>query len=113
HRPRLRDAAGTVPSDHLRARAGGVPGPPAAGPEDRGHAAHPRSPVRRDAHRRGDHRRRPDLLPRPCTRSPRGRPLMTTLTQAPHGVASQRVAAGLLAPKMLLTSLPDALRKLD
>jgi potassium-transporting ATPase ATP-binding subunit len=38
---------------------------------------------------------------------------MTTLTHAPQGAARQRIAAGLLDPKMLLTSLPDALRKLD
>ncbi len=38
---------------------------------------------------------------------------MTTLTQVPPSPASQRVAAGLLDPRMLLTSLPDALRKLD
>ena len=38
---------------------------------------------------------------------------MTTLTHVPQNPAPQRVAAGLLDPKMLLTSLPDALRKLD
>jgi len=37
---------------------------------------------------------------------------MTTVPVAPTG-ASTRVAAGLLDPTMLLTSLPDALRKLD
>jgi K+-transporting ATPase ATPase B chain len=37
---------------------------------------------------------------------------MTTVPVAPTGV-STRVAAGLLDPKMLLTSLPDAARKLD
>ena len=52
HRPRLRHAARPVPPDHLRARAGRFAGPAAAGAEDRGHAAHPRSAVRRDAHRR-------------------------------------------------------------
>ena len=113
HRPRLRHAARPVPADHLRARAGRLAGPAAAGAEDGGHAAHPRSPVRRDAHRRGGHRRRPDLLPRPRSRSSRGRPLMTTLTHVPQSPAPKRVAAGLLDPKMLLTSLPDALRKLD
>ena len=42
---------------------------------------------------------------------------MSTLTQVPPSPAPspapQRVAAGLLDPTMLLTSLPDALRKLD
>ena len=38
---------------------------------------------------------------------------MTTLTHVPQSPAPKRVAAGLLDPKMLLTSLPDALRKLD
>ena len=38
---------------------------------------------------------------------------MTTLTHVPQSPAPTRVAAGLLDPKMLLTSLPDALRKLD
>jgi potassium-transporting ATPase ATP-binding subunit len=38
---------------------------------------------------------------------------MTTLTHVPHSPAPKRVAAGLLDPKMLLTSLPDAIRKLD
>ena len=38
---------------------------------------------------------------------------MTTLTHVPQHPAPKRVAAGLLDPKMLLTSLPDALRKLD
>ena len=62
---------------------------PAAGAEDGGHAAHARPAVRRDAHRRGDHRRRPDLLPRPRSRSSRGRPLMTTLTHAPPSRGAQ------------------------
>ena len=38
---------------------------------------------------------------------------MTTVTQVPPSSPSTRVAAGLLDPRMLLTSLPDALRKLD
>ena len=38
---------------------------------------------------------------------------MTTLTHVPADPAPQRVAAGLLDPGMLLTSLPDALHKLD
>jgi K+-transporting ATPase ATPase B chain len=38
---------------------------------------------------------------------------MTTLSHEPHGTSPARVAAGLLDPKMLLTSLPDAARKLD
>ena len=38
---------------------------------------------------------------------------MTTLTHVPADPAPQRVAAGSLDPRMLLTSLPDALRKLD
>jgi K+-transporting ATPase ATPase B chain len=38
---------------------------------------------------------------------------MTTLTHVPETPATKRVAAGLLDPMMLLTSLPDALRKLD
>ena len=38
---------------------------------------------------------------------------MTTVPVAPTTGAPTRVAAGLLDPKMLLTSLPDALRKLD
>jgi K+-transporting ATPase ATPase B chain len=39
---------------------------------------------------------------------------MTTLVQTPETPApAKRVAAGLLDPKMLLTSLPDALKKLD
>ena len=38
---------------------------------------------------------------------------MTTLTHVPQSAAPKRVAAGLLDPKMLLTSMPDALRKLD
>ena len=52
HRPRRGDAAGPVPADHLRARAGRVAGPAAAGARDRGHAAHARAAVRRHAHRR-------------------------------------------------------------
>ena len=38
---------------------------------------------------------------------------MTTLTHVTASPAPKRVAAGLLDPRMLLTSLPDALRKLD
>jgi K+-transporting ATPase ATPase B chain len=38
---------------------------------------------------------------------------MTTLAHVPHNPTPTRVAAGLLDPTMLLTSLPDALRKLD
>jgi K+-transporting ATPase ATPase B chain len=38
---------------------------------------------------------------------------MTPLTHVPQEAAPQRVAAGLLDPTILLTSLPDALRKLD
>ena len=38
---------------------------------------------------------------------------MSTLTSVPQSAAPKRVAAGLLDPKMLLISLPDALRKLD
>ncbi len=38
---------------------------------------------------------------------------MTTLTTVAHDPAPTRVAAGSLDPKMLLTSLPDAVRKLD
>jgi K+-transporting ATPase ATPase B chain len=38
---------------------------------------------------------------------------MTTLAHVPHNPTPKRVAAGLLDPTMLLTSLPDALRKLD
>ena len=69
----------------------GLAGPAAAGAEDGGHAAHARPAVRRDAHRRRGHRRRPDLLPRPRSRSSRGRPLMTTLTHvAPHPAPTAR-----------------------
>jgi potassium-transporting ATPase ATP-binding subunit len=38
---------------------------------------------------------------------------MTTLTHEAPTVAARRVAGGLLDPAMLLTSLPDAMRKLD
>ena len=69
-------------------------------PEDRRHAAHPRSAVRRDAHRRRDHRRRPDLLPRPRARSARGRPLMTTAhPRTPTYRRPSRVAAGSARPQ--------------
>ncbi len=43
--------------------------------------------------------------------SPEGPPRMSTLTPTP--TAPSRVQAGSLDPKMLLTSLPDAVRKLD
>ncbi len=38
---------------------------------------------------------------------------MTTLAPAPDAVPSQRIGSGVFNPKSLLTSLPEALRKLD
>ena len=66
--------AGRLPADRPGARAGRLAGPPAAGPGDRRHAAHPPAAVRRDARRRRHHRRRPDLLPRARARPAGGGP---------------------------------------
>ena len=96
----------------------------AAGPGDRGHAAHPPAALRRDARRRRHHRRRPDVLPGAGPRPAGGGPLMSTTTPTHRRLPPDRAAArdrqveragsgGLLDPKMLLTSLPDAVRKLD
>ena len=65
-------SAGSCRSCSCSALAGSLAAP-AAGPGDRGHAAHPPAAVRRDARRRRPHRRRPDLLPGPRARPARGR----------------------------------------
>ena len=83
-------------------------------PADRGHAAHPRPAVRRDARRRRRHRRRPDLLPRPRSRSARGRPLMTTLTHVgSHPGAHTASQAGCSTPGCCSPRCRTPLRKLD
>ena len=109
HRAGPGDAARAVPAHRVRAGPGRLARRPAEGAQDRRHAADARAAVCVDAHRgRGD-RRRPDLLPRSRPGSARGRPVMTTPTTA----APARMSAGVLDPKLLLTSLPDALVKLD
>ncbi len=52
HRTRTVHAGRPVDPDHPGARAGRLAGPPATGPGDRRHAAHPPAAVRRDARRR-------------------------------------------------------------
>ncbi len=89
-------------------------------PVTQGTLPDPQGAVRDDARRCRDHRHRTDLLPRSHPRTPRGGTVTTlvkTPPPAPKKGTAERVAknapSGLFDPKMLLTSLPDALRKLD
>src|ERR1019366_5122222 len=83
-----------------------------------------------DARRRDRHRGRADVLPGPGARPPGGRPVMATTPGGPtpntspqpegppvmsaaEPTSPARVKAGLIDPKMFLTSIPDAVRKLD
>src|SRR5262249_33778553 len=84
-----------------------------------GHAAHPQGPVRDVAGRHRADRHRPDLLPRTDSRTPRGGTVTTqTLTPSPAPTpkkvaeVAKKAPSGLFDPKMLLTSLPAALKKL-
>lgn len=85
----------------------------------RGHPAHSPAAVRRAVDRSDPHRCRSDLLPRARARTPGGGPALMSTTAAPAptppgaGRQQHRVPGGLLDPRQLLTSFPDALRKLD
>ena len=130
HGARLVHARRAIRADHPRDRAGRLAGPPAAGASHCRHPAHPPPAVHRDARRRHRHRGRPHLLPGAGARPDGGGPVMSTTTNPadpqdsatpPEGrlpmaaatPAATRVQGGLLDPRMLLTSLPDAARKLD
>ena len=123
HRRRHRDADRPVRARDLRARPGRVAGPAAARARQRGDGPDAQAPVRRDARRRHPRPRGPDLLPGPGAGPVRRRtPLMsvTTTPQAPASSgrgpaapAPRKIGGGLLDPKMLLRSTPDAFKKLD
>ena len=123
HRRRRRHADRPVRARDLRARPGRLAGPAAARARQRRDDPDPQALVRRDARRRDPRPRGPDLLPGPGAGTLRRRtPLMsvTTTPQAPadsdrvsEAPAQRKVGGGLLDPKMLLRSTPDALRKLD
>ncbi len=120
---------GPVRTDDLRPGPGRVAGPAAARTRERGHARHPQAPVRRHAGRRDHHPGRPDLLPGAGAGAVRRRTALMSLTRHPGadgtdrqpGTARERedlqqprrVGGGLLDPKMLWKSLPDAFKKLD
>ena len=123
HRARDRHGARTVPADGVRPRAGRLAVTPAARPAERGHAAHPPSPVRGPARRRHGDPRRPDVPAGAGARTARGRPApMTTVLDGPaptpappSGSATppHRAGSGFFDPKQLVASTPDAVRKLD
>ena len=119
HGARPRDAVRPVLADGVRPGPGRVAGPAEAHAGVGGHVADAPAAVRRHADRRHVDRGRADLLPGTGTRSPcGGSALMTAMLKTPTGqpyrpVSTHRVQAGLLDPRMLWTSLPDALRKLN
>src|SRR6202012_3598905 len=101
-----------------------------AGARERGHARDPQTAVRRPARRRDHHPGRPDLLPGARAGAVRRRTALMSVNQKidTADAADQasrtareredlqqprRVGGGLLDPKMLWSSLPDAFRKLD
>ena len=113
HRARVVHAAGPVPADHLRARAGRLAGPPGTHPRVRGHPADPPTAVHRHGRRRHGGPRRADLPARARAR-PAGRRALTTMrnedmsvTSAPDRATAagtpatqgNRVGGGLLDPK--------------
>ncbi len=134
HHARPVHALRPLPADGVRAGARRIPRRAAAGPGHRGHAAHREAAVQRPAGGRDPHRHRSDVLPRPgAGPARRGAGVTTTRTQNPedsmstatptraphsdvpsgHKPAEGRAGAGLFDPKQLVTSLPDAFRKLD
>ena len=93
-------------------------------PQSAGTLRHQDAAVRRHARRRGPHPRRPDLLPGAGAGPVRRRTaLMSVTTESPGtpvpssskpgGGQPRRVGGGLLDPKILWKSLPDAFKKLD
>ena len=83
-------------------------------PASAGTLAHPSTAVHRTADRRDGHRRRAHLLPGHGAGTARGRTsLMVTPTAEATAARRARVQGGLLDPKQLLRSLPDALKKLN
>ncbi len=70
---RHRDAARPVRAADLRPRPSRVAGPAGTGAAERRHAGYENAAVRRHAHRRDPHPRRPDLLPRARARAVRRR----------------------------------------
>ncbi len=84
-----------------------------AAPASAGHPAHPSTSVRPAHRRRHPHRGRAHLRSRPGPRPPRGGTVMTTLAPNPDVVPEARVGSGVFQPRALITSLPDAVRKLD
>ena len=96
----------------------------APGAAERRHAGYQDTAVRRHARRRDPHPRRPDLLPGARAGPVRRRTaLMSVTTESPEtpapaaskpgGGQPHRIGGGLLDPKMLWKSLPDAFKKLD
>src|SRR5581483_3639736 len=119
---RHRDAARQVRAGDLRSRPGRVAGQTAKHPGVGRHHADAQAAVRRHGARRGHHHRRPHLLPGARAGSVRrGTALMALTTPAqapapagkPAAVEPHRIGGGLLDPKMLWKSLPDAFKKLD
>ena len=120
---RHRDAARPVRAGDLRPGPGRVAGQTGAGAGERRHAGYENTAVRRHARRRDPHPRRPDLLPRARAGTVRRRTALMAVTTTPPGprlrlplgrpTEPHRVGGGLLDPKMLWKSTPDAFKKLD
>ena len=107
------DVPGSAAADLLRAGPGRVPRPAGHVAAVGGDPANASTPVRPAHCRRHPHRGRADLRACSGPRPPRGGTVMTTLSPAPDVVPEARVGSGLFEPRSLLTSLPEALRKLD
>src|SRR5207237_1541513 len=121
-RGRHRDAARPVRTGNLRPRPGRLAGQTGPGAGERRDAGHQDAAVRGHAGRRHPHPRRPDLLPGARAGTVRRRTaLMSVTTESPEvpapapgrTVEPNRIGGGLLDPKMLWKSTPDAFKKLD